>query len=353
MRIRYPLLVLFAVFSTQTPRAIEGATLLVGNKTDDTVDLIRLDSGRSAATLSTGHAPHEIAVSADGSIAVITNYGDRQEPGQSLTVVGIPKARVLRTLDLGRHTRPHGVTFVAKARVAVTTEGSAHLLVVDVETGRILQAIETGQEISHMVTATPDGGRAFVANIGSGTVSVIDLVAGKKITDLETGQGAEGIATSPDGQEVWVGNRAADTLSIIDPSTLEILATLPCPGFPIRVAFTPDGQRALVSAAQSGEVVVFDVSRRRELHRTQLDLENAPDAAQRLFGDRFGESPVPVGLVPSPDGSTVWVAATQADAVVGIDPLSLEILDLLRAGREPDGMAFSPIDVILEAGSRP
>lgn len=342
---RVPCLLYLAIFIS-SPIAMAD-TLLVANKSDDTVDLIDLATGISAATLPTGHAPHEIAVSPGGNLAVITNYGDREEPGHTLTVIDTPDAQSLRTIDLGDHTRPHGVDFIGQDKVVVTTEGSAHLLVVDIERGQVLKAVETGQDISHMVAAIPDGTRAFVANIGSGTVTVIDLVAGKKITDIVTGEGAEGIAVTPSGSEVWVGNRGADTLTIIDPSTLEILATIPCPGFPIRIAFTPDGARALVSAASSGEVVVIDTQQRQELTRTKLDLSNAPDASRRLFGDRFGESPVPVGLVISPDGETAWVAATQADAVVVVEPQQLVVRDLLEAGHEPDGMAFSPVTVQL------
>ncbi len=70
-----------------------------------------------------------------------------------------------------------------------------------------------------------------------------------------------------------------------------------------------------------------------------------PTASRRLFGDRFGESPVPVGLVIAPDGETAWVAATQADVVVVFDPDTLEVVDLIKAGQEPDGMAYSPSDV--------
>ena len=155
----------------------------------------------------------------------------------------------------------------------------------------------------------------------------------------------ESVTAASAGKELTGDQPMADTLTIIDPTTLEILATIPCPGFPIRVAFTPDGTRVLVSAARSGEVVVIDARQRQELTRTKLDLSNAPDASRRLFGDRFGESPVPVGLVISPDGETAWVAATQADAVVVDEPRKLVVRDLLKAGHEPDGMAFSPVSV--------
>jgi YVTN family beta-propeller protein len=318
-------------------------TLLVANKSDATVDLLDLESGKSRATLPTGDGPHEISISGDGRTAVISNYGTRETRGSTLTVVDVVKAEVTRTIDLGRHTSPHGMTWLSKTTLAVTTEGSEHLLVVDVSQGKIASAIETGQEISHMVAVTPDGKRAFVTNIRSGSVTVIDLGRGEKIRDIRTGDGAEGLAITPDGTQVWVTNRAAGTLSVLDTSTLEIVATIDCRGFPIRVAFTPDGRRALVSCARSGEVVVFDVTGRQELRRSKLNLKNAPDSSTRLFGDRFGQSPVPVGLVIAPDGKSAWVAATQSDVVVIVDTQTLEVRDLLRAGREPDGMALSPL----------
>ncbi|MEE8278525.1 MAG: gluconolaconase, partial [Thermoanaerobaculia bacterium] len=146
------------------------ATLLVANKTDSTVDLVDLETRRSEATLPTGRAPHEIAVSGDGASAVISNYGDRERPGSSLTVVDVSGAKVLRTIDLGRHTRPHGLSWLSRDRVAVTTEGSAHLLIVDPHRGEIVTEIEIDQRVSHMVAVTPDGKLAFVANIGSGSV---------------------------------------------------------------------------------------------------------------------------------------------------------------------------------------
>lgn len=320
-------------------------TLLVANKSDHTLDLIDLASGESIATLPTGTGPHEVAVSPDGSIAVVSNYGDRENPGASLTVIDFHSRKVLHEMALHGddeiHRRPHGLAWLDTERLAVTTEASAHLLVVEPRAGKITSAVETAQEVSHMVAVTPDGARAFVANIGSGTVTAIDLAAGRKLADIETGDGAEGIAVTPDGSEVWVTNRAADTISVLDAATLEVVDTLDCPSFPIRIAFTPDGSRALVSAARSGEVVAFDVARRREVARAALDLSALPEATTRLFGDRFGDSPVPVGLVIAPDGATAWVAATQADAVVVIDPGDLSVTGLLEAGREPDGMAYA------------
>ena len=329
--------ILCLVATASTVRA--DALLLVANKSDHTVDLIDLARSESVATLATGKAPHEIAVSPDGRHAVVANYGDRSEPGSSLTVVDLEKREVIRTIDLGDHTRPHGLAFVDAERVAVTAEGSAHLLVVDLS-GEIVTKVETGARVSHMVDVTPDGTRAFVANIGSGSVTAIDLERGEKLAEIETGEGAEGVAVTPDGAEVWITNRGADTLTVLDTSSLETKADIECAGFPIRIAMTADGSRALVSAAKSGEVVLFDRATRQEVRRSRLDLSTVEGYENRLFGDRFGDSPVPVGLRISSDGRTAWVAATQADVVVVMDPETLAVEGLLEAGREPDGMAL-------------
>ena len=317
------------------------ATLLVANKTDNTVDLVDAATGRSRATLRTGSAPHEIAVSPDGRFAVVSNYGTATEPGSTLTVVDVLAAKNKHTIKLKKHTRPHGMVWFAADRLAVTTEGSSHLLIVDPMKKKILLQIPTAQRVSHMVAVTPDDKRAFVANIGSGTVTVIDLAEGRFVQNVATGVGAEGIAITPDGKEVWVLNRGADTIAIIDPSSLKVPKRILCKGFPIRIVFTPDGKRALVSCAKTGEVVLIDVASRREIARRKLDLSTVPEAASRLFGDRFGESPAPVGIVVSPDGKRAYVAATQADVVVVLDTETLDVVDLWKAGREPDGMAYS------------
>jgi YVTN family beta-propeller protein len=318
-------------------------TLLVANKSDHTLSFVSPESGEVLATVSTGNFPHEVAVSPDGGIAVVSNYGDREKAGWTLTVVDVAARTALGTVRLRGHYKPHGLAWLPDGKIAVTAEGSQSLLVVSPLEGKVVRTIATRQRTSHMVAATADGKRAFVANIGSGTVTVVDLVRGAKIKDIETGMGAEGIAISPDGKEVWVSNRTAGTLSVIDASSLEILEEVECKGFPIRVAITPDGKRVLVSAAGTGEVVAFNRKRRKEIARKKYEFEAVEGAEERLFGNRFGRGPVPVGLVIHPDGDRAFVAATQADVVLVIDPSNLEVLETLRAGEEPDGMAYSTL----------
>ena len=327
---------------------VEAETLVVLNKAEASASLIELAGGKVMATLPTGDGPHEAAVSPDGRIAVIGNYGTRGAVGSSLTVIDIPTAKVLKTIDLGEHRKPHGLLFLPDGRRAlVTAEGTKALLVIDTDSGSVVSAIETDAEISHMVEVALDGKRAFVANIGSGSVSVIDLEKGELVRNLETGAGAEGITATVDGREIWVTNRSADTVSVIDAESLEILATIPCASFPIRAKATPDGKHVLVSCARTADIAVLDVAARKEVRRIPQDLR-AADTEGRLFGDSFGESSVPIGIVIHPDGRTAWVAHTNADVVAEIDLGSWKIVRLLKAGREPDGMAYSALRIDTE-----
>jgi YVTN family beta-propeller protein len=318
------------------------ATLLVGNKAEATVSLIDLPSGKVVATLPTGVGPHELAVSPDGRTALVADYGTGPRPGRTLTVIDVAAAKVAKTIDLGAPRRPHGLAWLDGRRALVTAEASGALLVVDVEAGRVVNEIATGQELSHMVAVQPGGRRAFVANIGSGTVTAIDLAAGKKLADVTTGEGAEGVDVSPDGRWVWVTNREAGTVTVVDAATLAVVAAVEVPGFPIRAKATPDGKYVLVSAARTGDVAVLSTADRKLERRVDFGLQ-AVAAEGRLLG-AFGTSSVPIGIVVDPDGQRAYVAHANADKVAVLDLATWKVTATFAAGKEPDGMAFSPLD---------
>lgn len=323
----------------------EAATLVVANKAEATVSLIDLDSGEVRATLPTGEAPHEVAVSPDGRLALVSNYGTRQAPGSTVTLIDVAAAQVVRTIELGEYRRPHGMAWLPDGqRAVVTAEANQALLIIDAIGGEVLFAVPTGQEVSHMVAVTPDGLRAFVTNIRSGTMTAVDLEKRQAIASVATGEGAEGVAVTPDGRQVWVTNRAADTVSVLDTVTLEMIATLPSPAFPIRAAVTPDGAKVLVTAAKSGDIKVFDVASRALARAVPLEVE-ATETSGRLFGDAFGTSSVPIGIVVSPEGRRAFVAHANADVISVVDVPSGQRVGVLRAGREPDGMGISPLAV--------
>ncbi len=313
--------------------------LIVLNKSDNTASILDAKTGAARATVPVGKGPHEVEVLSDGKTAAVSNYGTREEPGRTLTLIDLEKRSPIATIELPAGARPHGLKALSDGRLLVTAEGLKELLIVEPKARRVAARVPTAAETSHMVAASADGKRAYVANIGSGSVTVVDLGEAKKIKDISTGEGAEGIAITPDGREVWVVNRAADTVSIVDTKTLAVAATVKAPQFPIRVKITPDGKRALVSCAKSGDVAVIDTASRKEIKRIAIDREAVPGSETRLFSTQFGKSPTPVGLLIAPDGKRAWVASTNADVVSVIDLDKLAVVGRLTAGKEPDGLA--------------
>jgi YVTN family beta-propeller protein len=319
-------------------------TLVVLNKAEATATLLNPITGEAEATLPVGVGPHEAATSPDGRTVVVCDYG-QQTPGNTLTIIDLPGKEVLRTIDLGENRRPHGVRFLDDDRVIITSEVARHLVTVNIRTGEVLEEFDTEQGASHMVEVSRDGKRAFSANIGPGTVSVVDLETGELLKIIETGAGAEGIFAHPSRDEIWVTNRAADTVTVVDSNTLEITAEMSAASFPIRVAITPAGKHALVSCAASGDLAIFDTDTHELIERVSMQAEalDQQERDRRLFGDQFGESPVPVCVLIQPDGLRAYVANTNADVVTVIDLNDWSIAGRLVAGQEPDGMAWSPL----------
>ena len=59
-----------------------------------------------------------------------------------------------------------------------------------------------------------------------------------------------------------------------------------------------------MSCARTADIAVLDVAARKELRRIPQDLR-AADTQGRLFGDSFGESSVPIGIVIHPNGRVI------------------------------------------------
>jgi DNA-binding beta-propeller fold protein YncE len=59
----------------------------------------------------------------------------------------------------------------------------------------------------------------------------------------------------------------------------------------------------------------------------------------------FGTSSVPIGIVIEPGGKRAFVAHANADRITIVDLATGQATGSLTAGREPDGMGYSPLAV--------
>ena len=297
-------------------------TLIVTNKTPSTATIIDIAGNRILATLPTGAGPHEVAISSDGRLAVVTDYGGA--PRRTLTVIDVPRLKVARTIDLGEYTAPHGIVFLpGDSLVVVTSETTRHVVLVNVVVGAVRRAIGTEEAGSHMVGVTADAGRAYTGNIGSNNVSELDLRAGRLLRRFAVPAQPEAINVTPDGKEVWVGSNATGVVSVIDLATGSVAPAAEGLGWPYRVLFTPDLATVIIPDLRKEELRFLERASRREIGRLTF-----PGGG-------------PQGVTLTPDGRYLFLSLSRQGRVAIIEVATQNLVGLLGAGETPDGVAYT------------
>ncbi|MBD3731957.1 MAG: beta-propeller fold lactonase family protein [Sphingopyxis sp.] len=302
------------------PSLAAAETLLVGNKGEDTLSLIALDSGVELARVPTGKMPHEIAVSPDGKQAAVVAYG-----ATTIDIVDIAKRARLRTIDLSPNQRPHGLLWLGDGRLVATAEGSQSVAVI--APGGTVTSIATGQQGTHMIVVAPDNRTAYTANIASGTVSVLDLKEGKKLRDLAVGGKPEGLSLTKGGRELWVGDLSAPRVQVWDTAKGEKITELAVDPVAIRVLASPDGKWVATSNIGKGTISLFDAATR---------------APVKVIAVSEGDTARQVTLLWSRDSKRLYAAETGVDKVAEIDVATGKVLRRIAAGKNGDGLAIAP-----------
>ena len=299
----------------------------MANQSSPFANIIDLATGQ-VSRVTTPEGAHGAAVSADGRLGVISIYEPivrRTPQGNTLVVIDLAAARVLRTIDLGNHRGPHGIAFLSgsSTQVAVTTQTSLEVVIVDLETGTVVAAIPTHAGGSHMLAMSADGSTLFTANEQDTTISRIDLRARAFAGEFGVGGEPFGIHVTPDGREVWVGVGREAGVRVLDANTGAILASIGGFNQVEPIHFAEKGRLALIGDSGCG-----------------LVLTDAPtrEVLGVIDGTKMVHS-VDVG----PDGRTAFVTTARGEVLV-VDLLAREVLQRFRTGGTPDGVAWGRTD---------
>ena len=329
---------LLAAESTPSP------ALLVLSKSDLTLAIVDPATLKVVARMPSGPDPHEVAASADGRFAYISNYGFGSY--NTITVVDLVAQKTLRTIDLGALHGPHGLDF-AGGKLYFTAEANKVIGSYDPSTEKIDWIMGTGQDRTHMVWVSHDLKRIITSNVNSATMSILDQTMGGgrgpggrgpggpppgrggtpmpnwSQTVIPVGRGAEGFDVSPDGREVWAANAQDGTVSVIDLAARKVVATLDVHvNGANRLKFTPDGKRVFVSCLGGPDLVIIDAAGRNEIKRLKIGTGAA-------------------GIEMQPDGARAYVACTPDNYVAIVDLNTLAVTGRIDAGGGPDGLAWA------------
>jgi YVTN family beta-propeller protein len=322
--------------------------LLVLSKGDRTLSVIDPATLTILGKVPSGEDPHEVAASADGRTAYISNYGTGQGGFNTLTIGDIVNFKPLGTVDLGGLRGPHGMT-EAGGKIYFTAEVAKAIGRVDPATNKVDWVLGTGRDITHMVVVSKDG-RIFTVDVQSATATIIERAKGRAgrfapaadddwtVTSVKVGDPSEdfeGFDVTPDGNELWAASPRGK-ITIVDTVGKTAVQTLELPSVTgaNRVKFTLDGKLVLVSRLLFGgrgargagapasvpSIVVFDRATRKEVK-------------QITTGGGVG------GMLMQPDGTRAY--GSSREGVVAIDLKTLEVVGRVNVGPNPDGLGWA------------
>lgn len=314
--------------SAQDPSTFKplSGTLVVVNKLADSVSFIDIGSRNIIAHRATGKGPHELAMSADGKTAVVTDYVG----GNSLSVFDVQGMTLIKRIDLSQYPRPHGIQFLAnQTQVAVSSEGSDSVVIVDIKQGAVIRAITTGQAGSHMVAMPASTKTLYTSNMYDHSVSQIDIVSGQVIRQWAMHKIPEAIAVDQAGTQLWVGSNHSGFVSLYDIASHREIAQFSGFEFPYRIVLSQDEKLAVIPDYQADTLDVIDVQTRKRLNKIQFAADTGPK-----------------GVIFHPAGQRLFQSAYMLDKVLVVDVETGRVLYTLPTGDGPDGIGYSALALL-------
>lgn len=310
-------------------------TLIVANMLGRSVWFIDAKTGEKRAEFATRYDPHEVAVSSDGRLAAVTNYGGSDGAGNIIQIADVAEGKVVRELEIADYERLHGVAFLpGDSLLVATSERTGDILVFSAMDGSMRRAVSTGGRAPHMLS--PGGRWIYAANILDGTVARVDPFGEEETNTWPVNANrTEGVAATPDGSQGWTGSMESGVVVGVDGETGKEVARIEGLQVPYRLMSTPDGATIVVSDPAAGLLAVID-----RAAGMLTEMININTAAQEVG---LGADASPQGFIVSPDSRWAWVSAKSINRVVEVDLVEQEVVRFMETGAGPDGIAFSAV----------
>lgn len=234
---------------------------------------------------------------------------------------------------------PHGVAFSPDgSRAYISCEAENTLWVTDTKTGRLLGKASLSGHPNN-IAVSKDGARVFVSIVAApGALDVVDAVSLKRIKSVAVKGGAHNAYVTPDGKFVVVGSVVGKILTVIDAQTLQPVWELPFESGVRPIAFerAADGStsRLFVELSDLHGFAVVNFRTHEVVAHIQL-----PDEPRRGTAEAGAPSH---GIGVAPDGKTLWVNSSLANAVFVYSLPDLKVLGYALTGAVPDWLTFSP-----------
>ncbi|MDQ1410012.1 MAG: hypothetical protein QOJ41_1747, partial [Acidobacteriaceae bacterium] len=253
---------------------------------------------------------------------------------------------------------PHGVVFSPDgSRVYISNESESVLDVVDGNTGHILERVPLGGHPNNL-TITKDGKRVLVGiRESTGWLDVIDTASLKKTKSIPVSGPVHNVYVTPDGKYAVAGSIDTKNLTVVDLQTDQAVWNLNLGSGVRPMAFeaNPDGSTKRIFAQLSGFNGFAVVDFAKHIEEQRIKLPDQPGG----YGIAEGRTGTPShGIGVTPDGKSLWIASTAANALFQYDLPSLNLLGYVElphvypqgqkpSGSVPEWITFTPDGKVL------
>ncbi|PYT47880.1 MAG: hypothetical protein DMG44_16775 [Acidobacteria bacterium] len=288
--------------------------------------------------------------SADSSLKAVAFIYVTNSAGDTIDVID-PTANTVVQVIHGIEL-PHGITFSPDgARVYVSNESESLLDVVDRKSGEILRKVPLSGRPNN-IAITKDGRRVLVGiRTPQGAIDVIDTVSLNRVKSIRV-DSVHNVYVTPDSRYSVSGSLEGKSATVVDLQTDQIVWKLNF-DHPVRpMAFEADldgsTRRIFVQLSNFNGFAVVDFAKRSEVAR--ITLPDEPGG----FGIAEGRLNTPAhGIGVAPDGKSLWVNSTFANAVFEYSLPDLELvghtalplvhpLGHAATGSVPEWITFTP-----------
>jgi YVTN family beta-propeller protein len=234
---------------------------------------------------------------------------------------------------------PHGVAFSPDgSRAYISCEAENTLWATDTKTGELLGKASLSGHPNN-IAISKDGRRVFVGIVADpGAVEVVDTASLNSIKSVAVKGGVHNTYMTPDGKFVVAGSVAGKILTVIDAQTLQPVWELPFDSGVRPIAFETanDGSTSRMFVQLSGlhGFAIVNFKAHEVVARIKLPDEPMGGTAQAGAPSH--------GIGVSPDGKTLWVNSSLANAVFAYSLPDLKVLGYVRTGEVPDWLTFTP-----------
>ena len=186
----------------------QGQNAYVCNSHTNAIDVVPLSTGVATSSITAGLGPRGISLSADDSMAYVSNAFD-----ETVSVIDLSNGSTVDTIDI---TSPAGSCLIGNSLfVASMASGGGKVEVINVETRMIAQTIDVGGS-PFDVAVTPDGQTLDVANNAGTTVDVFEIATGQKSSSVTVGDAPTTVAPAGNGASIYAGSRLGTDITVID-----------------------------------------------------------------------------------------------------------------------------------------